>query len=65
MRARFRRHQEVQPHDVVRRIVQHQIDVIEGDDSRQSFREILKQLAQVSMLGNRFGNRQECPVLLA
>jgi hypothetical protein len=55
----------VQAHDVVRGIMQDQIDVIERDDARESLAEIMKQVAQVSVHRNCFRNLQKGLVLLA
>jgi hypothetical protein len=39
----------VNPHDVLRRIVQHEADEVEGCDGRQAFRQVPKQSRQVAM----------------
>src|SRR5262245_23533228 len=55
----------MQAHDVKRGIVQNQIDVVERHNARQPVGEIIEQLDQVPVNGDRFRNLQKSTVLIA
>ena len=46
----------MQAHDLARGVMQDQIDVIERNEARESLGEIMKQLAQVAVQRNGFGD---------
>ncbi len=51
--------EDVQSHDVARGIVQDQIQVLEVHDAVQPLRQFVEQLAEIAVLGNRFGHFQQ------
>ena len=58
-RAGFRRHQDMQAHDVARRIVQQDVDVVERNHGRQPLGEIANEIVQVAVRGDRFGHLEQ------
>ena len=57
--AGYRHREDMQAHDLARGVMQDQIDVIERNEARESLGEIMKQLAQVAVQRNGFGDLQE------
>ncbi len=55
--------EDVQAHDVVRGIVENQIQVLEVHDAVQPLGKFMEQLAEIAVLGNRFGHFQQRPML--
>ena len=65
MRAFLRHRQKMKAHDIARRIVKDEVDVVERDDARQPLSEIAEQVVQIAVRRNRFGDLEQQSQLIA
>jgi hypothetical protein len=54
----------MQAHGILRRIVQRQIQRVEGYDLMEPLRQVVKQRREIAMQRNRLGNLQQRTILL-